>query len=475
MPSRFREFLPLSHARIAHTSDAWQGGATGATSAFPVRRWSERRVVVLAAAAGLFAAIFALRQTSTDGADATELLYVVPISLVALELGLLAGVAAAALALGLVGIWMLSSPAGLDGVGMFTRGVAFLAVGTVAGRFADRMRDARDRQHLLLQSGLTLAHLTGANDLPATLAHRARELVACRGTRVELTGRPSVDSGVPGDMLEHLPIEARGIRYGTLGVSASISAEDRAALTVLALQAAVAAENRRLLEGERERAVIRAELQDARLHLADRGDQVHELIARHEAERHYVAHELHEQAAQTLAAVLLGLGALERDLDSEIAAPKLDTLRSGVDSTLRSLRSLAVSLRPPALALGLQAALERLADDARSRGFDEMTVDMQGVDGLNEETETMAYRVVEEALHCAGTARLVSVRAEAGGRQLVIVAQGVRRSISREQLAVLRARMELAGGTLSATAAELHAVIPLSPGRESPRSPTHRA
>lgn len=91
MPSRFRESLPLSHARVAHSSDAWQGGATGATSAFPVRRWSERRVVVLAAAAGLFAAIFALRQTSTDGADATELLYVVPISLVALELGLLAG------------------------------------------------------------------------------------------------------------------------------------------------------------------------------------------------------------------------------------------------------------------------------------------------------------------------------------------------------------------------------------------------
>jgi hypothetical protein len=86
--------------------------------------------VVLAAAAGLFAAIFALRQTSTDGADATELLYVVPISLVALELGLLAGVGAAALALGLVGIWTLSSPAGLDGVGMFTRGVAFLAVGS---------------------------------------------------------------------------------------------------------------------------------------------------------------------------------------------------------------------------------------------------------------------------------------------------------------------------------------------------------
>jgi len=466
-PSPFRGPLPLPRARVAHAGDAWQGGPAGATSAFPVRRWTERRVVVLAAAAGLFAAIFALRQTSTDGSDATELLYVVPISLVALELGLLAGVGAAALALGLVGIWTLSSPAGPDWVGMFTRGVAFLAVGTVAGRFADRMRDARDRQHLLLQSGLTLAHLTGANDLPATLAHRARELVACRGTRVELTGRPSVDAGVLGDTREHVPIEARGIRYGTLAVSTSrpINPEDRAALTVLTLQAAVAAENQRLLEGERERAVIRAELRDARLHLVDRGHQVQELIVRQEAERDYLAHELHEQAAQTLAAVLLGLGALEREMSSEMAVPRLDTLRSEIDSTLRSLRSLAVSLRPPALALGLQAALERLAGDARSRGFDEMTVDLQGVEDLSAETETMAYRVVEEALDVVGTARSVSVRALAGDRQLVMAVVGAR-AIAGGKLAVLGARVELVGGTLSATATELHAVIPLSPGRE---------
>lgn len=162
-----------------------------------------------------------------------------------------------------------------------------------------------------------------------------------------------------------------------------------------------------------------------------------------------------------LAAVLLGLGALEHELGSGIAAPKLGTLRSDVDSTLRALCSLAVSLRPPALALGLQTALEQLADDARNRGFDEITVDLSGADGLNAEIETMAYRVVEEALHAAGTARSVSVRTQAEGRQLVIAVDGVRRSGAGEQLAVLRARIELVGGTLSATAAELRAVIPL--------------
>jgi hypothetical protein len=50
----------------------------GASSVFPVRRWSERRLVVLAVAAGLFAGVCALRQTSADGADATELLWSSP-------------------------------------------------------------------------------------------------------------------------------------------------------------------------------------------------------------------------------------------------------------------------------------------------------------------------------------------------------------------------------------------------------------
>src|ERR1019366_3104247 len=171
-----RRFRESPRRRGAQASGARQRQPMGAPSTFPVRRWSERRLVVLAVAAGLFAGVCALRQTSADGADATELLYVVPILLVALELGLFAGIGAAALALGLVGIWTLSSHANLDAVGIFTRGVAFFPVGTVAGHFGDRMRDARNRQHLLLQSGLALADLTGADDLPTTLAHHARGL-----------------------------------------------------------------------------------------------------------------------------------------------------------------------------------------------------------------------------------------------------------------------------------------------------------
>jgi signal transduction histidine kinase len=368
-------------------------------------------------------------------------------------------------ALGLVGVWALDGSTDLGAFDMFTVAVAYLAVATAAGRFASRMRDAHARQQLLLESGLRLAHLEGGEDLPAAVARHAQQLSSSRGVRVELTGGSAVESGVwEHDGVEaRVPIEVRGVRYGTLAVSLSrqIGVEDRATLAILALQAAVAAESRQLLESERERAMIRAELRDAREHLAQRGDQLRELIVRQEAERHDVAYELHEQAAQTLAAVLLGLGALERELASGLALPRLQALRFDIGSTLGSLRSLAVKLRPPALELGLQTALEQLADGARHRGFGEMKVAVREADGVSGEVETMVYRVVEETLDAVGAARSVSVGAQRHARELVIDVRGPRRAIAQERLAVLRARMELVGGTMAATDAELRAVIPL--------------
>jgi signal transduction histidine kinase len=159
--------------------------------------------------------------------------------------------------------------------------------------------------------------------------------------------------------------------------------------------------------------------------------------------------------------VLLGLGALERELASGLALPRLDALRFDIGSTLGSLRSLAVKLRPPALELGLQTALEQLADGARHRGFGEMNVAVREADGVSGEVETMVYRVVQETLDAVGAARSVSVGAQRHARELVIEVRGPRRAIAQERLAVLRARMELVGGTMAATDAELLAVIPL--------------
>jgi signal transduction histidine kinase len=448
---------------------------SGAAPTLPIRRVIERRPFVLVAAACLFASVFALRQLVTGERETVGLLYVVPVSMVALELGVVSGILAAAFAVALVGVWSLTSGGDISVLGFTTRAVAYLSVGVVAGRFGERMREVHRRQELLLDAGLQLAHLDRGDELSMMLARQAKRLVPSRWARVELRGGPFAQAGdARADATaEQIPIEVRGSRYGmlTLANARPIRAEDHATLEILALQAAVAAENWRLLASERERAMIRAELQDARVHLADRAGQLRELITRQEAERHELAYQLNEQAAQSLAAVLLGLAALERELGSGLAQPRLGALRSNVDSTLRALRSLAVGLRPPALALGLRAALERLADGAPGRGFGEMEVALEDSENLSSEAETMVYRVVEEALAAVGAATSVSVRSGTDAAELVVDVEGAHSPIQPQRLAVLRARMELIGGTLSASDRELRAAIPLRFGESMWREP----
>ena len=73
--------------------------------ALPVRRWPERRPVVLGAAALLFVGLFVLRMSTNDVNTGIGLLFVIPTGLVALELGMVAGLGVAGLATALVVIW----------------------------------------------------------------------------------------------------------------------------------------------------------------------------------------------------------------------------------------------------------------------------------------------------------------------------------------------------------------------------------
>ena len=61
------------------TSQRASGPAPGsAPPSVLVRRWLERRAVVLAAAAAVFSVIFAVRQTQAGAADVIALFYVAP-------------------------------------------------------------------------------------------------------------------------------------------------------------------------------------------------------------------------------------------------------------------------------------------------------------------------------------------------------------------------------------------------------------
>ena len=239
-------------------------------------------------------------------------------------------------------------------------------------------------------------------------------------------------------------------------------------LAILALQAATAEDNQRLLEQERERAAMRAELRDARVSLERRGRQLQELITRQEEERSAVAHELHEHAAQMLAGVLLGVRALERELGSELAAPTLGALRSGVQ--LHAPVAAHARGQPPAAGARAGAARRARGLGRRSagrawRGHDGRA---RRRGGTGADTETMIYRVVEEALDAVGGGCAVRVHTPADRRRARIVVDGGSRSVDGERLTLLSARLELMCGALSVTEDGLRAFIPLPGGDREP-------
>jgi signal transduction histidine kinase len=90
----------------------------------------------LVVAAVLFAA-GALLQVVQDDPDAPVFLYTLPVVIVAFELGIGAGLAAAALAFGLDMGWTAVKGADIDAVGIVSRAVAFALLGGVVGYLAD--------------------------------------------------------------------------------------------------------------------------------------------------------------------------------------------------------------------------------------------------------------------------------------------------------------------------------------------------
>ncbi|MHB1835462.1 MAG: histidine kinase [Solirubrobacteraceae bacterium] len=432
----------------------------GLPPVLPARHLLERRQVVLAAAGLAYAGVLALQQRSHDRADAVGLLYVIPIALLALELGLVAGALAALAATVVTVVWWLGVHSSFDLLAILTRTAAFVAVGGIAGWFSDRMRTAQERQRLLLESGLALMRLGDEQRLVGELAEQARRILRAEEVRVDPIGTKPAPLR-PDRHERRVVLQAGDVCQGTLMVKRSrpLNADDQTAVSILAWQAAVAAENARLLEVERERAAMRSELRHARLHLDDRAAQLRELIDRLEAERSHVAYELHEQAAQMLAGVLLDLSALDRQLKNRSIDAGLEQLRSDVGSTMSTLRALAVGLKPSALALGLPAALEELVqarDDARSR-----TVEVTGADDLDPEMSVLVYRAVEEALRAVPEADRIAIRTQVGGSELAIEIAPREGQIEHERLAILRARVELLGGTLESDGQRMFTTLPL--------------
>jgi len=88
-----------------------------------------------------FAGIFVLRETDPNLIDAYEILFVLPIGLLAIRFGFRGGLAGALFGLVLIGVADLyDNDLGLTTEGYLTRGVAFLLLGTLVGAFVDERR-----------------------------------------------------------------------------------------------------------------------------------------------------------------------------------------------------------------------------------------------------------------------------------------------------------------------------------------------
>ncbi len=394
----------------------------------PVRTRLERRDVVLGAAVALTFAIFVLRELTSSAADGITFVYVVPVALVALEFGVAAGIGAALGALVLVGVWVLTRDTHIGLEGVLSRGIVFVAIGALCGRFSARMRAARERQRQLLDSGLALAEVTDAGTLTEVIADRALDLVPARGLRVTIEPAAPFKVGELGGPTVALKIRGGGAELGAIEIAAprrrTFTGDEQVALELFALQAATAAERQRLLKLQHGQATLHAELSAAHGELAEQGDRLESLLAQQERERRDIADELQEEAAQTLAAVQLGLAAVERDLGSAPSRAQVETLRSSLADTSRTLRELAVGLRPPTLEqLGLGPALQTLARRASARSGHDVELDLDAVEGrLPTPVESAAYRIVDDIVAELAPLGGVRIQLERLAEELTIVA-----------------------------------------------------
>jgi signal transduction histidine kinase len=302
----------------------------------PVRRWFERREVVLGSAALLVLATFALRELVSSRGEMLGLLYVIPVALVGLELGLRAGVAAALGALLLVAVRPPSSDPALDALGLVMRGIALLSVGAIAGRFSDRMRTTQARLQYHFRSA--------------------------------------------GHVLDV-----------------------------------------------------------------------------HERERRGIADQLHEQAAQAMAAALLLFGRLEPETLDQLTHAQVHDVRESVRDCIGQLRRLAATLRPPVLdELGLVPALERLIDSRDGEGRRPTALHADGLSNrLPPDTETLAYRAIEEILGCVSGRITVRMRLQPQETLRIAIEGSLSEHVHPDELdpmlATTRARLEIVGGAMSSS------------------------
>jgi PAS domain S-box-containing protein len=190
---------------------------------------------------------------------------------------------------------------------------------------------------------------------------------------------------------------------------------------------------------------------------------LNDVITAQEDERRHIARELHDDTAQTLTSLLVGLRAVEGAEEIGQARHAAGTLRASVAAALEGVKRIARGLRPSILDdLGLEEALERLGVEmSHVHGFAvDLEVTGARLPRLPEATEVALYRIAQEALtnagrHAAAKSVSVIVHRNHVKVRLVIEDDGkgfdVDKALSEGQLGIvgMRERAHLVGGSMS--------------------------
>ena len=157
-----------------------------------------------------------------------------------------------------------------------------------------------------------------------------------------------------------------------------------------------------------------------------------QLVSAQEEERRSLSRELHDHVAQVLTGLRMGLGRIERlSADARVGAGVAEC-KALVDDMFRTVRDLALGLRPSMLDdFGLQAALEWHVRDFTRRYAIDAELRMDGdFTALSDKHRTCVYRIVQEALtncirHAQAKTIRVDVSAGEGQLRVLVVDDGV--------------------------------------------------
>ncbi len=140
------------------------------------------------------------------------------------------------------------------------------------------------------------------------------------------------------------------------------------------------------------------------------------LVQAQENERRALSRELHDEVGQALSAVLVELRNLSAELatrSEEESRIHVEVIKGLVESTVRTVRNMALLLRPSMLDdLGLVPALRWQAREVSKQTSMDVNVAIDlASDDLPDDYKTCIYRVVQEALHnCSRHSQGTTVR-----------------------------------------------------------------